>query len=264
MKLIIRGDDLGWSDGVNAGIEKVARDGILTSTGCMPNMKAAERGIKIIEKYGHINIGQHTNITIGKPISDPKKIPHLVDENGNFNTSKYYRDLQKKQSDVLPYYDEISIEVEAQLNRFIKIRGKKPDYLEGHAIPSITFEKVLEDIATKHSILYFNPRDKNNEYSLYCPPASDYTMDIFKNNNPIAQFEINVASYIIKELEKVLDKEYVMLVFHPGFVDAEIMKTSSFNGVRMCDTEALCSDKIKEWIKQHNIELIGHKDLRRR
>ena len=29
MKLIVKGDDLGWTDGVNAGIEKAARDGAL-------------------------------------------------------------------------------------------------------------------------------------------------------------------------------------------------------------------------------------------
>jgi hypothetical protein len=34
-----KGDDLGWTDGVNAGIEKAARDGILTAAGCMPNME---------------------------------------------------------------------------------------------------------------------------------------------------------------------------------------------------------------------------------
>lgn len=44
MKLIIRADDLGFSEGVNYGIVKAVKDGVVTSVGMMPNMEAASHG----------------------------------------------------------------------------------------------------------------------------------------------------------------------------------------------------------------------------
>ena len=53
MKIIIRADDLGISEGVlNYGILKSIKDGIVTSTGIMPNMKYAEHGYNLVKDTG--------------------------------------------------------------------------------------------------------------------------------------------------------------------------------------------------------------------
>lgn len=44
MKLIMRADDLGISEGVNCGIYKAIKDGVITSVGLMPNMEHALDG----------------------------------------------------------------------------------------------------------------------------------------------------------------------------------------------------------------------------
>ena len=44
-KIIVRADDLGFSEGVNYGIEKACRDGIIRSVGVMTNMEASEHDI---------------------------------------------------------------------------------------------------------------------------------------------------------------------------------------------------------------------------
>lgn len=43
-KLIIRADDLGYSEAVNRGIEKTVREGVVRSVGLMPNMPTAASG----------------------------------------------------------------------------------------------------------------------------------------------------------------------------------------------------------------------------
>lgn len=261
MKLIVKADDLGWSDGINAGIEKSVRDGIVTASGCMTNMPAARRGIELIQRYNNVSIGQHTNITVGKPISRPEQIPHLVDKENNFNSSSYYRKLKKSQEDVLPYYDEIVIEIEAQLKRFIDYAGCRPAFLEGHAIPSKTFEKALKYVADKNNIIYADARNINNKYKIFCPPANEYLLNAIKENRRYSQFEINVEEYIINDLNLILDKETALLVFHSGFVDSIIMETSSINGLRMRECEALCSIRLREWITDHGVELINYSQL---
>lgn len=263
MKLIIKGDDLGWTDGVNAGIEKAARDGILTATGAMPNMAASERGIKLLKQYPHVSIGQHTNVIIGKPVSDPAKIPHMVDENGDFLSSRYYRAKQAENPDldVIPYYDECYTEIEAQVNRFMEYAGQKPAYLEGHAIPSKVCEQALADYAKAHDIIYLGI-GQDNEYGVYRANLGKYAFDIFTNPDPYSQFKADVESFFLNDEEHVLEHDIALILLHPGFVDADIMRMSSFHGVRLRDCEALCSPRVKQWVKDNGIELINYYDLK--
>ncbi len=265
MKLIVKGDDLGWTDGVNAGIEKAARDGILTATGAMPNMAAAERGIKLLQKYPHVSIGQHTNVIIGKPVSDPAKIPHMVDQDGNFLSSRYYRAKQKEhpELDVIPYYDECYTEIAAQVDRFTEYAGQKPAYLEGHAIPSKVCEQALADYAATHDIIYLGVSLNVTEHGVYHANLGQYAYDIFTSDDPYAQFHADVESFFLNDERHILDHEIALVLFHPGFVDADLMRMSTYHGVRIRDCEALCSPHVKQWIKENRVELINYYDLKR-
>ena len=49
-QLLIRADDLGYSDGVNYGIAKAVNKGVVKSVGVMTNMPTAMDGLKIIKK----------------------------------------------------------------------------------------------------------------------------------------------------------------------------------------------------------------------
>ena len=63
-KILIRADDLGYSEGINYGIAKSVREGIIKSVGIMTNMPAAEQGLKLLADID-VCYGQHTNICIG-------------------------------------------------------------------------------------------------------------------------------------------------------------------------------------------------------
>ena len=86
-KIIVRADDLGFTEGVNYGIEKACRDGIIRSVGIMTNMPATKHGYDLVKDLP-LCFGLHTNICAGKPLSDPKLIPSICDEKGNLKSSK--------------------------------------------------------------------------------------------------------------------------------------------------------------------------------
>ena len=75
-QLLIRADDLGYSDGVNYGIAKAVNKGVVKSVGVMTNMPTAMDGLKLLKKE-NVCLGQHTNICVGKPITNPALIPTL-------------------------------------------------------------------------------------------------------------------------------------------------------------------------------------------
>jgi len=77
-KLLIRADDLGYCEAVNYGIARAVKDGVVRSVGVMPNMEWAEHGVRLLEGTDVI-FTVHANICQGKPITDPKLIPSLVD-----------------------------------------------------------------------------------------------------------------------------------------------------------------------------------------
>ena len=73
MKVIIRADDLGFSEGVNYGIQKACRDGLVSNVGLMTNMPSARHGYQLVKDM-NIALGQHTNICVGRPLTDPRLI----------------------------------------------------------------------------------------------------------------------------------------------------------------------------------------------
>ena len=121
MKIIFRADDLGFSEGVNCGIYRAVKDGPITCTGLMPNMPQAAAGYEMVRDTG-VEVGQHTNICVGRPLSDPARIPSLVGSDGNFCTS---REIRARKQDTI-VLEEVELEIQAQLDRFRAITGKDP------------------------------------------------------------------------------------------------------------------------------------------
>lgn len=242
MKLIIRADDLGFSEAVNYGIYKSVTDGMVRNVGLMPNMEFAKHGIDLL-KDSDIAIGQHTNICIGKPVSDPALIPSLVNENQEFYSSKEIR--QRKQDEII--FDEAVIEIEAQLQRFYELCGKQPDYFEGHAIYSKVFFKALEYVADKYHLLYCNPMDPIwcEKYSIY--GADMYHMDEHGLYDPV--------QYLFENEANLHDDFPTVLIFHPGYLDQFVLDHSSYTLIRPMECEFLCSEKLKIWIQEHSISL---------
>ena len=151
MKLIMRADDLGFSEAVNLGIYKAVKDGVITSVGIMTNMEQAYAGYELLKDFD-IALGQHTNICAGRPLTDPKLIPSLVQENGEFCSS---REIRNRQVDTI-VVEEAEREIEAQYLRFKEMTGRNPDYFECHAVISQNFFTALKNVAKKYGLFYEN------------------------------------------------------------------------------------------------------------
>lgn len=256
MKLIVKGDDLGFTQGVNIGMAKAAMDGVLTCCGLMPNMEFAAEGVELMKRFTHVSIGQHTNIVTGKPISSPELIPSLVDEFGNFKRSSVYREAMLNGEDIVNY-EEALHEIRAQLQRFIQLTGHKPSYLEGHATSSTNFKKALIQVADENKIVHIN-YDGENRYGIKRVNMPVYSKNFMYNIE--SQRDFNAVQYFMKDAS-VLDHELAMITFHPGYVDFDILKNSTFSVIRAVDLHAICSNEVKEYLKNNKVELINFRDI---
>lgn len=255
-KILFRADDLGYSEAVNYGIEKSVKEGMIRSVGVMVNMTASEHGVSLLRDED-IAFGQHTNFCAGRPISNPKYVPSLVDADGMFKTSAVYR---KAKVDFVKY-EEALIEIEAQYQKFLSLFHKKPDYFEGHAVASDNFFRALKDFAQEYGLKYSGlPEGKN-------PNNLDKESYIVVNDHKVymSMESMNDAYDPYDTFYKMINncrKDGVeMMIFHPGYLDDYIIQHSSLLLPRTKEVVFLTDSNVYSDIQQREIKTIDYRDL---
>lgn len=256
-QLLIRADDIGYSYAVNLGIARSVNEGLVRSAGLMPNMPEAARGWGWV-KDANIAIGQHTNLCLGTPCADPALIPSLLDENGQLKSSREYRAAWAEGREFAAY-DELVIEIEAQLASFRAITGKDPDYFEAHAVMSKNLFAAIHDVAEKHGFreqtVPENFDFKNPAYvgKVPCHMAGP-DMVPPESYDPWAAVKDIVAG--------TADGETTVMVFHPGYLDAFILDNSSLTINRTRNVDMLIDPEMRAWLEaQPDLRLIDYRDL---
>lgn len=244
--IIIRADDLGYSEGINYGILKTIRDGIIKTVGFMVNMDSTEHGLNLIKEY-NCCIGLHVNVSVGKPLCNPNDVVSLVDEKGFFRNSKDYRNAEKD----FATYDDLYKEIKAQYFKFIELVGRKPDYFEAHAVKSENLGLALSDFAKQYDLRYIPIQSEVK--------IANKIIDMCKLNSLNKDYDAEVS--LKNELEKISDGSYSTYVCHPGYLDYYLCNTSSLLEGRIKEVEMLCNPEIKKWLENNNFEIITYSDL---
>jgi predicted glycoside hydrolase/deacetylase ChbG (UPF0249 family) len=111
-ELVVNADDLGLSPGVNEGIARAHRDGIVTSASLMVHQPAAEAAAELVRDLPDLGVGLHVDLAewAAKP-SGWTLVYAFVDA-----------------SDAVAVEEE----VEQQLGLFERLVGRLPDHLDSH------------------------------------------------------------------------------------------------------------------------------------
>lgn len=247
MKLIIRVDDFGFSEAVNYGVIKSYESGLVKNIGLMSNMPYAEHAYHLIKDKEDVLLGLHVNLILGDPCADKTLIPSLLDENGKFISSKIRRLEAQQQLDYFNY-DEVVIEVKAQIQRFIDICGKYPDYIDAHAVCTPNSERAISDAANAYGINIQGHRSDNPWKVI----QTDYTnSDFYEKNLSFVEFFKSHLQY----------RDGInLVVFHPGFIDYDVIMNSSLTINRCRDVALLCDEEVKQYLME-NVELLNFKEI---
>lgn len=247
-KIIVRADDLGYSRAVNLGIADTVKHGIINNVGLMVNMPTTESGLAMLQGED-ICLGCHTNITAGRPLTDPTRIPSLVTTDGYFRSSRDYR-TTKQDFVVLA---EAVTEVEAQYQRFIDLTGHKPGYFEGHAVASNNFVKALRIVARRHHLDFL-------DFAFEHQPVPYRGMNLY-----MVMESMQPGYDPVETLRKMAavrhDDGYGMMICHPGYLDNYILIHSTLTVPRTKEVDMLCAPRTKSWLIEHQIELIKYTDI---
>ena len=256
-QLLIRADDIGYSYAVNVGIARTVNEGLVRSAGLMPNMPEAARGWEWV-KNADIAIGQHTNLCLGTPCADPKLIPSLLDENGQLKSSRTYRAAWAEGREFAEF-DELVIEIEAQLESFRAITGKDPDYFEAHAVQSKNLFAAIHDVAERHGFKE-QTIPENFDFSKKLVVGKTECTMAGPDMVPPEGYDPWAA---MKDIVNGMgDGETKVVVFHPGYLDAFILDSSSLTTNRTRNVDMLIDPAMRTWLEtQPDLHLVDYRDL---
>ena len=258
MKLLVQSDDYGITRAAALGCIHGIKNGIIRNTGIFANMPWIEECVEWIKPYlNEIALGIDLNASTGPAILPHNQIPSLTKENGDFYSSKENRsfDTDENNHDHLAVCrDELYAEFKAQIERFIELIGHKPDYIHNHAYGTKATEEITMQLANEYGIITSTEFMNTNG-------VKQCGMGWYVYGDAQNQLTEDPIAYLVEDKGGILDAEYGYVISHCGYADAELFALSSFNTCRVKDLECMTSDKVKEWIKKNNIELISFKDL---
>lgn len=111
-ELVVNADDLGLSPGINRGIARAYREGIVTSASLMVRQPAAGHAVELVHELPSLGVGLHVDLAewVAKPSGWTPLYAFVDDE------------------------DELAVaqEVEQQVVLFESLVGRTPDHLDSH------------------------------------------------------------------------------------------------------------------------------------
>lgn len=269
-KVIINGDDLGYTPGVNQGIINAYENGILTSTSVLANtLLGSESFDAIPNKSGlekpHLGIGVHLNLTFGKPC-----LPKLWQDKNFIRPYKGTDSPKEWQGSAWGKYfshfqeDSVVKEFIAQVQRVKSIFGEV-DHIDSHQ-GCASYEPILkayEKIAKELNlpVRLISPLSEKPIYGGEFLVDATYPKEArSKGIKTIDSVDMNYyyskpnpVDAFCKELAKVKPGELREFMFHPATDDSQ-------GRWRMTDVQILTNQKVMRTIGELNIQLTTYKE----
>lgn len=264
MKLLVQGDDYGFTRAVTLGIDDAISHGILRNTGLFANMPDAVLAARLMQRHPEACYGIDFNLVAGRPVCAPETVPHLVDEQGYFHRSGHYvRDPRyatpEGRAELFPL-EEVRRELRAQFDRFVALTGRRPGYLHPHSIMPETYLQAIRELAEETRLPFSEQAARRAgayrvRTMLASPAAKSKTFD------PIPQLEKDTTALVLAQQEEMLRHEVCVLGCHPGFVDRALLEQTTLSLERAADHAMMVSGEMRRFVQEHDVTLITYYDL---
>lgn len=223
VRLIVNADDFGQTRGINAGIAKAHREGIVTSASLMVRPPAAVQAAQYALKHPGLSVGLH--VDLGE---------WSADAGGGWRPRYLVVDEQ----------DPVAVEreVRGQLARFRTLLGRDPTHLDGHqhiqrAGPP---GSVLESLAAEIGVVL---RDRTE--------AVTYVGD-FYGRTARDPYPEGITVDRLLEILSSLPAGWTELGCHPGLGDD---MDSDYVAERSREVDVLCDPRVREAIGTFGIRM---------
>jgi predicted glycoside hydrolase/deacetylase ChbG (UPF0249 family) len=214
--IVVNGDDLGASPGVNRGIAEAHQWGVLTSASLMVDMPASAEGAAMARDLPGLSVGLHAHLT----------------------------DVRSRLRAGLEVPDRCQADLQRQLDRFVELVGRVPTHLDSH-------HNVHRDPRLLPSFLHLADEHRMplREHSPVRHVGSFYGQ--WGGETHLEQ--ISVAG-LIRLLETEVRDGVTEIACHPGYADPPLR--SSYRGERDAEVRTLCDPAVREFMSARRIRLV--------
>jgi len=267
-RLIVNADDYGRTPSVSRGILDAHLNGIVSTTTVMINLPGALEDVRMgIECAPTLGFGVHINLTFGKPLTPPDRVPSLIDANGWFHE----KDLIFNNPEMLDLA-EAKMECKAQIERFLQAETEL-DHLDSHhhlGIASTGIWKLLTELAIEYdcgirtpfpndileedlrdlyptSMIDFSKTQAKEQLETFAIPHPDYFYATFFGDGAVLDHLINLLQGLPDGLSEIM--------CHPGYYDESLEQKSGYNRIREQELAVLIDPGALSAISSGNIEL---------
>jgi len=243
-RLIVNADDFGRSAGVDRGIIRAHREGIVTSTTFMANAPGAETAAALARATPTLDVGVHLVLSYARPLTDPARIPSLVRADGSFGrpSELLMRDLER---------DEALVEYRAQFARARELIGHAPSHIDTHHWvhdhPALSWAVCELAVETGAAARTHTPRQRD-EYRAKGVRTTDHFVSEFQHPGHIDVVDLLA---VIARLEDGVTE----LMCHPGEPDPELVATSTYARERPIELATLTDPRVRAALERDHVAL---------
>lgn len=280
-QLILNADDFGLTKGVNEGIVRAHREGILTSATLMANGPAFDHAVALALANPSLGVGCHLVLVGGQAVAPASDVSSLVDSQGHLPAS--LGALVMRVSAGAIRRADIERELSAQIEK-IRHAGISPTHLDTHkhthAHPRVLealgrvaqmtgitrirkpierlrdswtggapFTQLVAASVARTVTLKF--RALSRKYGLRSP----------QNFLGLASTG-SISPAALRRMIDTLPDGQTEIMLHPGICDSDLSQTGSrLQHGRELEMNALMDPDVRRAVSAHGIELITYREL---
>ncbi|MCD8106229.1 MAG: ChbG/HpnK family deacetylase [Lachnospiraceae bacterium] len=250
MEMIIRADDMGYTETCNDGAFMAIKEGCVTVASVMLDTEGAVDALARLKACPWVSLDWSAKFW-GKPVLEAERVPDLIDDDGYFR-----RDLlQLSQINS----QELEMELEAEIRFCILNYGKAPF----SALPSGSeaVDQVRERVCQHYGVFY--DYSGSGKKIISCGEEYRKTLNFenYESYDPLGMIKEASAE------EGSMQGKIPMITLQPGFLDDVVLRNtlegprSSISIQRLKDVQVLCSRELNDWIKEAGIRLVNLRDV---
>lgn len=257
-RLIVRGDDMGYSHAGNEALVRCYKEGIQTSIEVIVPSPWFPEAVRLLEDIPEADVGIHLAITSEwdnvkwRPLTD---CPSLRDEDGYFfpmtwpNKNYPGRAVKDRPLNVAEIEKEFRAQIEVALRRIRNVT-----HISGH----MGCTNLSDEVKSM-------TRRLAQEYGIDTDPAAHGVIGV-RYEGPHKSLEEKTDSFI-RMLANLKKGKTYLFVDHPGLDSPELRAIHhiGYEDVatdRQGVTDLWTSEKVKAAIREYGVELISYKDLK--
>lgn len=272
-RLIISADDFGLTEGINEGIIRCAREGIVTSTSVMANMPAFEPAVALAGQCPNLATGVHLNLVKGNPLQPMDDIRSLVDSQGAFYTlPRFTLKMLARQINITEAEKELRLQIEKALSAGLKITHLD-SHRHFHVYPPLLqmVIKLAKDYkidkircplglaglpgSAKECLLNYLSRKARRKLD---------TANISHNDTFFELVKIEARNDYLRAITRLcehLTDGVMELDTHPGFVTAELNGIEATIHNRERQVQILTDPALPGILKKYDIRPVNYGDI---